>query len=84
MTGHHRTLPILARICDRIDELFIEEVGPFGQLVAAESRETWLAAGSQVRTSDVRNYINLLAKEIPESGRREAFVFRADVHLGLI
>lgn len=82
MAGPHRTLPILAGICDQIDDLFVEAVGPFGQLVVTESREVWLATGSHVKTSDVKIYIDLLAKEIPEPSKRKDFVSKAGALIG--
>ena len=33
MTGPYRVLPILQGLCAQIDELYIEEVGPFGRMV---------------------------------------------------
>jgi hypothetical protein len=81
MPESHHTLPILAKFCDRIDELFIEQVGPFGQLLILESRQTWCTSGAHVKPSDVRQYIALLAREIPELDKRQTFVAKADALL---
>jgi hypothetical protein len=82
MVGKNRVLPLLAALCTAIDRIFIEEVGPFGQLVVRESREKWQAAGPRIRTSDVDDYIALLANEIPEPERRTGFIARARLLVG--
>jgi hypothetical protein len=74
MSEQHRVLPLLLSQCAAIDALFIEEVGPFGQLVVGEAREKWLAAGRRVKTSDIDDYIVLLAREVPEERQRTEFI----------
>ena len=74
MPDLHRVLPLLNSQCAAIDALFIEEVGPFGRLVVAEVREKWLATGRRVRTSDIDDYISLLASEVPEPRPRAEFI----------
>jgi hypothetical protein len=74
MPDLHRVLPLLNSQCAAIDALFIEEVGPFGRLVVAEVREKWLATGRRVRTSDIDDYIALLASEVPEPRQRAEFI----------
>ena len=71
MTGPFRALPILQNLCAAIDALFIEEVGPFGQMVTEEARASWLASGNKVQTSDVDEYMALLAGDRgPRAARR--------------
>lgn len=82
MTEAHRSLTILLKLCDQIDALFIEEVGPFGQLVVTETRESWLDAGPRVKTNDVRHYIDLLAREIPDADRSQHFLTKANALFG--
>lgn len=74
MSDLHRVLPLLNSQCAAIDALFIEEVGPFGQLVVVEAREKWLAAGRRVKTGDIVEYIMLLAREVPETRQRAEFI----------
>jgi hypothetical protein len=74
MAGTHRALPVLLRICAVIDQLFIVEVGPFGQQLAADARTEWLATGNRLRPADVEQYVALLAQHIEEPERRDAFV----------
>ncbi len=49
-------------------------VGPFGRLVVTEAREKWLATGRRVKTSDIVDYIMLLAREVPEARQRAEFI----------
>jgi len=82
MAGGHRVLPLLESLCSAIDQIFIEAVGPFGQLVATEARTKWMAAGHRIRTRDVEDYIVLLAREIPEAPQRTEFIARARALIG--
>jgi hypothetical protein len=70
----HRALPFLLHICEAIDRLFIVEVGPFGAQLAEDARSVWLATGNKNRPSDVEQYVALLAQNIDDLERREAFV----------
>jgi hypothetical protein len=74
MASTHRALPVLLRICAVIDQLFIVEVGPFGQHLAADARAEWLATGNRLRPADVEQYVALLAQHIEDPERRDAFV----------
>jgi len=74
MSTAHRALPVLLRICAAIDRLFIVEVGPFGAQLAEDARAAWLATGNKNRPSDVEQYVALLAENIEDRERREAFV----------
>jgi hypothetical protein len=77
MASTHRALPVLLRICTKIDQLFIVEVGPFGQQLAADARAAWLATGNKLRPADVEQYVELLAEHIDDAGRRDEFVHDA-------
>ena len=65
---------MLLRICAVIDQLFIVEVGPFGQQLAADARTAWLATGNRLRPADVEQYVASLAQHIEDPKRRDAFV----------
>ena len=82
MAGAHRVLPFLETLCKALDRLFIDEVGPFGQLVVSEVRDTWSASGPRMKPSDIEDYVALLAQEIPEERQRAEFVTRARELLG--
>jgi len=77
MSTAHRALPVLLRICAAIDRLFIVEVGPFGKELAEDARTAWLETGNKIRPSDVEQYVALLAQNIADPERREAFVEEA-------
>lgn len=83
MTGTFRTLSLIAQMCSVIDRLFVENVGPFGQMVIEETRATWLASGNKTRTTDVNDYIALLAKEIENPFQRTEFVAQAKRSIGV-
>jgi hypothetical protein len=74
MSDQHRVLPLLLSQCAAIDALFIEEVGPFGQLLVTEAREKWLAGGRRVKAGDIIDYIVLLAGQIQDPRKRGEFI----------
>ena len=78
MPGPFRVLPILQNLCATIDE-----VGPFGTMVAEEVRAKWLATGNKVRTSDVDQYIGMLAEQLDDPWKRSEFVMRARQLVGI-
>jgi len=75
--------PLLARMCAGVDEIFVEYVGPFGELLIGEARNAWLGAGNKMRSSDIESYVALLARAIDDTGRRAQFVLRAREHAGV-
>ena len=83
MTGPFRALPILLQLCDAIDALFVEHVGPFGQMITGEARGRWLASGNKMKTSDVDEYMGLLAQEIDDRAQRAEFVAQARALVGV-
>lgn len=82
MPTGHRVLPFLETLCNGLDRLFVDEVGPFGQFVVGEVRAKWSAAGPRMKTSDIEDYVALLAQEITEPRQRAEFVQRARDLLG--
>ena len=72
-----QVLPILAELCDLLDQAFIEQVGPFGELVVGEARAAWVRGGPRIRASDIEAYIALLAREITDGATREHFLAAA-------
>jgi len=79
----HRMLPLLARMCAGVDEIFVEFVGPFGEMLTTEARTAWLGEGNKMRSSDIEGYIALLARQIDDVARRTQFVQRAREHAGV-
>lgn len=77
MSDSVRILPLLTRMCSAVDGIFIEYVGPFGELLIGEARSVWAAAGNKTRSSDIESYIARLAREIDDSGQRVQFIARA-------
>jgi hypothetical protein len=83
MNDTHRMLPLLARMSAGVDEIFVEYVGPFGELLIGEARSAWLRSGNKMHSSDIESYIALLAREIDDAARRAQFVLRAHQHAGV-
>ena len=83
MTLPRRVLPVLLRICADIDSLFIVEVGPFGKDLAEDARAAWLDGGNKTKPADATQYVTLLAQNIADPARREAFTREASqcIHL---
>ncbi|HSS71499.1 MAG TPA: hypothetical protein VLQ46_12725 [Casimicrobiaceae bacterium] len=77
MSTAHRALPVLLRICAAIDQVFIVEVGPFGKEIAEDARAAWLETGNKIRPSDVEQYVAMLAQNIADPERRQAFMQEA-------
>ena len=84
MTGTFRTLPLLLQMCSMVDQVFVEFIGPFGQMVIDETREKWLASGNKLHISDIKDYIALLAKEIENPASRAAFIAQARQTAGAV
>lgn len=82
MATGNRVLPFLETLCKGLDRLFVAEVGPFGQFVVGEVRAKWSAKGPRMKTSDIEDYVALLAQEIPEPRQRADFMQRARELLG--
>lgn len=64
-------------MCDAIDEQFVFEVGPFGEVVVEEVREAWLNSGNKVTVGHAIGYIKLLAEQIPGAQKQVSFSKRA-------
>ena len=77
MPNAHRALPVLLRICDAVDQLFVIEVGPFGRRLAEDARAAWLMTGNKTKPSDVERYVALLATNIADRENRDTFVTEA-------
>lgn len=82
MAGPYRVVPILQGLCAAIDELYIEEGGPFGKRMAEEARAKWVATGNKVRTTDVDQYTLHLAEQLDDPWRRSEFIVRARALIG--
>ena len=81
-TSPRRVLPFLETLCKQLDKVFVDEVGPFGGFVVTEVRERWLDGGPRTRPADIEEYVEMLAKEIPEARQRADFIARARELLG--
>lgn len=83
MSDSVRILPLLIRMCSAVDGVFVEYVGPFGELLIGEARNAWAAAGNKTRSSDIESYIARLARELDDAAQRAQFVARARAAAGV-
>jgi hypothetical protein len=83
MNETFRILPLLTRMCSAVDGIFVEYVGPFGELLIGEARTAWLAAGNKTRSSDIESYIARLGSQIDDPGQRTQFIARARTAAGV-
>jgi|AP12_2_1047962.scaffolds.fasta_scaffold51565_2 hypothetical protein len=77
MSGANSTPQGVLEMCDAIDAQYILEVGPFGQVLAEDVRQRWLASGNKVNATHAFEYMKLLGRQIPNAAKREAFLSRA-------
>lgn len=77
MSGSHSAHRSVLQMCDAIDQQFVRDVGPFGQVVAEETRARWLATGNKINATHAFEYLQLLGKQIPGKDKREAFLDKA-------
>jgi hypothetical protein len=77
MSGSHSAHQTVLQMCDAIDQQFVHEVGPFGQVVAEQTRARWLASGNKINATHAFEYLQMLSKQIPGRDKREAFLDKA-------
>lgn len=73
----HKIRQEILSMCDAIDKEFVFEVGPFGEIVTEEVRESWLASGNKVTAGHAIEYLKLLAVQIPDTKKQKNFALRA-------
>jgi hypothetical protein len=72
----HKILPVVTRVIEQLDKVFIELSGPGGRSRAQAVFQQWLTAG-KTSPSGLRHYINALGSQLDE-GRRAEFSARAE------
>jgi hypothetical protein len=65
-------LPIVTRICQNIDNLFLTYVGPVGSLLSEEIYGQWKKT-HKPSPLEIPYYINMLADEVPEKEKKVRF-----------
>jgi len=60
-------------IVAKIDKLFIEQVGPFGQLLIEDAKDLWRQKGWK-GPSALRHYVSALALHLDQPSAKDAFV----------
>lgn len=72
-----KLLPVVTRIIEQVDELFVEYFGKSGKRLAEEVFKQWLVAG-KTGPSGLRRYVYALGRQLHESHLRNNFIRRAE------
>jgi hypothetical protein len=72
----HKILPVVTRVIEQLDKVFIELSGVGGQSLVETVFQQWLKAG-KTSPSGLRHYVNALATQL-EEGLRNEFSTRAE------
>lgn len=57
-----------------INQIYIHQAGPFGQIVCEESLENWQNSGTPYSTQKMGYYIDLLLEELADNEQRKEFI----------
>jgi hypothetical protein len=71
MTDKH-ILPIVIKICNNIDNLFLTYVGPVGNLLCEETFNQWKEA-YKPGPLEIPYYISMLAEQVPDKEEKLRF-----------
>jgi hypothetical protein len=64
--------PIVVRICQNIDNLFLTYVGPVGSLLCEEAFSRWKEI-HKPSPLEIPYYINMLAEQVPDQEKKVRF-----------
>ena len=78
--AQQQILPIVIKLKDQIDNLFVNFMGPVGADICADHWEELLSSG-RVRPTSLIKYKDLLALQIPNSSQQKAFNIEANALL---
>lgn len=73
----HKILPVVTRVIEQLDKLFIELSGDIGRARVESVFQQWLRSG-KTSPSGLRHYISALSLQLPDQKVREQFAARAD------
>ncbi|HEY8941808.1 MAG TPA: hypothetical protein VIM59_16520 [Cellvibrio sp.] len=72
----HKILPVVTRVIEQLDKLFIELSGSSGQSRKERVFQQWLSSG-KASPSGLRHYINALGDQLEDRKIRDEFSARA-------
>lgn len=72
-----KLLPVVTRVIEQVDKLFVEYFGRSGERLAQEVFKQWLMAG-KTGPSGLRRYVYALGRQLHESHLRNDFIKRAE------
>ena len=71
-SGTHNVLPIVVKMCERINRIFVRYVGPIAPEIAEDIYKQWVRRGN-TGPSGVIRYIHLLSQNIFDESQRVTF-----------
>jgi hypothetical protein len=77
ISNHKALLPVVKRMIVKLDDLFVEFVGPIGRELTDGIFLEWLQGGRLGPSATVR-YAELLAAQLSNSAERQHFLARAE------
>lgn len=72
-----KLLPVVTRVIEQVDQLFVEYFGRSGERLAEEVFKQWLIAG-KTGPSGLRRYVYALGSQLQETHLRDEFTERAE------
>ncbi len=72
-----KLLPVVTRVIEQVDKLFVEYFGRSGERLAEEVFKQWLIAG-KTGPSGLRHYVYALGHQLQEPHLRNNFIERAE------
>ena len=78
-----RVLPVVIRIRENIDTLFLRYVGPVGDSICSDTYAEWVKSGS-IGPSGLLRYIQMISVEIPNPKQSDEFKQQAAKLIRLI
>lgn len=77
LTPHPKLLPVVRRVIEQLDQLFIEYFGKLGKALAHDVFKQWLIAG-KTGPSGLRHYVFALSTQLDDPALRSKFTERAE------
>lgn len=72
-----KLLPVVTRVIEQVDQLFVEYFGRSGERMAEEVFKLWLISG-KTGPSGLRHYVYALGRQLYEPHLRDNFIERAE------
>lgn len=77
LAPHPKLLPVVRRVIEQLDQLFVEYFGKLGKTLAQDVFKQWLIAG-KTGPSGLRHYVFALSTQLDDPDVRGEFTERAE------